>query len=579
MATWARWALPATWAMLLLALAAALVFGVTGHWTPVSDQAMITSFSLDTWSSDPPLLGMPTSLSNRTGSPVRHPGPLPFWVMGTPARIMGAPGYGMIVGAVAIQAGAVAVLALVTTRMRRLGDGLAVAVTTAVLMASMTAPALRDPFNPHLAILTCFAAMVAVWAYAAGDDWALVGFVAAGSMAAQAHVTLVPVVALFVLLAVLVTGMELRRRDRGDARRVRLLGRVLPAAVLTGLFCWSGPIIDQLWGTGNLVALLTGSGDVEPAGFGYGLERLVDAVAPRPIWTTLSVGGHLPAPSGGRVVLAMVVLGVIVGVGVWALRTRRRHLLALQVTALTAAVAGVVTSSRIPSDDRALRSPANRYFWWALGAFITMAFVIGAVHAVSAAVSSRVDLAAVVRQRARVACAAAALLAVAWCTVAMGPYGVERQSGSVMYGAVRQHAGAIAQRVPDGGTVRVQARNTSLNNYIFVQSLVGQLRLRGLEVDVDVVDGFGFFAAYRGDHPPSDSADLVVWVQGDPDQPPAPAGYELISRYHPDDPPAAFEGYETGVLLAGGKPVSTVSATEQDVPRLWTPPPPPPPPS
>ncbi|MEO6628991.1 MAG: hypothetical protein ABIP03_10540, partial [Aquihabitans sp.] len=171
-----------------------------GHWIPTGDDAMITAFSLDLFD-HPPLLGMPTSLSARTGVPVRHPGPLPFWLLGGPARLFGAPGHGVLLASVGIHLGSVALAAFAAWSLRpRFLAPLTGTLCGGLILWSLPNGSVVQPFNPVLAVLSTFAALLGAWAVVSARTERLWVFVLAGSIAAQAHVTFLPLIALVSLL-------------------------------------------------------------------------------------------------------------------------------------------------------------------------------------------------------------------------------------------------------------------------------------------------------------------------------------------------------------------------------------------
>ena len=524
-----------------------------GHWLPTGDNAMITSFSLDLFD-HPPLLGMPTSLSNRTGVPVRHPGPLPFWLIGGPARAFGAPGHGVLLASVGIHLGSVALAAFAAWSLRpRLVAPLTGTLCGGLILWSLSNGSVAQPFNPLLAVLSAFASLLGAWAVVSGRTERLWVFVLAGSVAGQAHVTFLPLIAVVSLLVVVAVALHLRRASMADRRRT-LLRSVLPA-VLAGLLCWSGPIIDQLFGHGNLFALARGTGGGPSAGWRYGLARVVDVSSFRPLWTTVPPGGPLPDPSAQRWAVAGLVLGFVALGAVLGFRRRNRMFVGGCAVAFTALAGAALVSSLVPADPAALASPNNRLFWWPVGC------VLWAVVAAMASELARPLLSALPAASRQ----PIVLMALAMAVVLSGMAFVQQidvdpkqMHGSIIYGAVLQHSMAIDAATPEGGTVRIEAPDTTIDNYTFVQSLIAQLRLRGLRVQVEVVDLWGYFTAYKAVHPTEGEPDTTVFVQGTRRSPGPPAEYELLSQYDPTRPPPNFIGYQTPVVFGGGRDISRI---------------------
>lgn len=524
-----------------------------GHWLPVGDDAMITSFSLDLFD-HPPLLGMPTSLSNRTGVPVRHPGPLPFWLIGGPARLFGAPGHGVLLASVGIQVGAVALAAFAAWSLRpRFVAPLVGALCGGLILWSLSNGAVVRPFNPSLAVLTSFASLLGAWAVASGRTERLWVFVLAGSIAAQAHVTYLPLIGVVTLLVAAAVTLHLVRASSADRRRT-LLRSVFPA-VAAGLLLWSGPIIDQLFGEGNLFSLARGSGGGRTAGWHYGLARVVDVASVRPLWMIPPPGGPLPEPSAQAWVVAGLVLGFVALGAVVGLRRRDRMFVGGCAVTFTSLAAGALVSSLIPADPAALGNPNNRLFWWPVGCLLWSVVAAMAIELARPLLSA---LPAASRQPIVLVALVATVVLSGMAFVKQIDVDPKQAQASMIYGAVLQHSMAIEAATPAGGTVRVQAPDTTIDNYTFVQSLIAQLRLRGLRVQVGVVDLWGYFTAYKTVHPSEGEPDTTVFVQGTRSSPGPPAGYELLSQYDPSRPPPSFIGYRVPVVFGGGRDVSRI---------------------
>ena len=113
------WALTAGWAATALAPLTSAVALVRSPWTPVIDNAVIAAMTVDSLSTDPPLLGMPTSLGIQDGVPLSHPGPLGFWLLALPTRLWGEPGDGLVVGALLLTMASLATIAFLLRRRGR----------------------------------------------------------------------------------------------------------------------------------------------------------------------------------------------------------------------------------------------------------------------------------------------------------------------------------------------------------------------------------------------------------------------------------------------------------------------------
>lgn len=544
------------WAALGLALAASVAIMVRGGWTPLGDDAMIASYVLDV-PGQLPLKGMPTSLALRTGTPVHHPGPLPFWLMAPTTHALGAPGTGLGLGALLIHVGSLAVTAVFALRMRpRWAAWVVVGCLAVLLTNTLHGGRAIQPFNANLTVVSGFGAALGLWAFLAGDDWALPGLAFLGSLAAQAHVTLLPLVGVLVLVAVAGTVVEVRRRPREGARRRRLVARVVPVALAVGALSWSGPLADQVAGDGNLLRLVEGGRDVDAVGWSAAVDRLVTAVGIPPGWTEDQVAGTLPPASTGERLGGAAVLGAVALLAVWGLRSRRRPLVAGGVTALAVVASGTFVAARIPADARAQSSPLTRRFWWPVGALVWSVLLVGLL-ALAAAVVARLRSD---RPRPRPAAVVTALAAAASLAVvtASATYLVRstepaHAADAVGYGAVRHHARAIEGELTRRSVVRLVAGDLSTENLYFLNGLLAQLRLRGHTVQIEVPDWWGQYLHYQLRHPADEPPDLVVFVRGAERAPEPPPGAELLSTYDPASPPPAFEGYDGPMLLTGGR--------------------------
>jgi len=235
-------------ALVLVPFVVALVVVSTqSWWRPGGDQALI---GLRAWDvgRDTPLLG-PYS---RNGW--NHPGPLLFWLLAVPVRLLGSIARGSIVGAIVVNAAAaVAVVVLVA---RRVGLIAAAGAVGLVAVLTITDPgSIGSDWNPHVTLLPYLAFVVGAWAVADGD---LVGWPVAGLAAVlcvQSHVGYAALVIALVAVALALRAVAWWSAGRPvPARRSVVVagGSVLAAA---GLMV---PIlIDQFTGTGNLGRLVT----------------------------------------------------------------------------------------------------------------------------------------------------------------------------------------------------------------------------------------------------------------------------------------------------------------------------------
>ena len=145
---------------------------------------------------------------------------------------------------------------------------------------------LITPRQHQAMILPYLCLLVAAWAVTAGDRWAIVAAVAAGSVVVQTHLSY-PVLAAALAL-VMIVGQVVTTRE-GAA-----VGGRRPFVVAGVLACllWIQTVVDQFTGYGNLGHVLFGSGDAGRAGLVRG-ARIVAATLVSPL--------HVPASGVPRV--------------------------------------------------------------------------------------------------------------------------------------------------------------------------------------------------------------------------------------------------------------------------------------
>ena len=367
-------------------------------WRPSGDWAVI-ALRTDDVGRLTPLLG-PYS---RFGW--NHPGPLLFWSLSIPYRLLGSHPQSVLSAAALLNAVVVVAIAAVAWRRGRLA---LVAVTMgalAILFHALGPMILRDPWNPYLTLLPLALLTLLAWSIAEGDRWMWVPFVAVGSFEVQAHVGYLPMVAALTVAAlVLVRTGQPRRSLLPPERRTRIL---LMGSVAIALFvCWLPPFIDQVAGTGNAVAIVDYfiAPGARSAGLGTALEVAAGQLRiPAAPW----LGSPEQAGADGRLLgaslSALVVPVLVFAAALWAARRRAPSAARLQWTVLAVAVAGVVATSRVvgPLYDWIVR------WWWVIACLWWLSIVWSAWSVVL--VSLR---AAAARRGATIALLLASLLVV-----------------------------------------------------------------------------------------------------------------------------------------------------------------------
>jgi hypothetical protein len=332
-------------ALVLVPLLVALVTVAGRSWSPAGDWAMLELRTRDVGTGGTPLLGPYSRYA------WNHPGPLLFWLLAVPYRLAGAAPWSLLAAAVALNVAAVAGVLVLAWRRGRLALVALVGVGLAVLLAHLGVAQLWDPWNPWVTVLPFALLVVACWAATCGDRLALPVAVLVGSFLVQAHVG-------FALLAVALLAWACVGALRSGAGR-----RTWAVAVAVGVACWLPVLVDQLFGQGNLLAILSHfSGDDDATGLGSSLELAARQLAWDGPWTggeepIEAVGGGVRGAGLGTLVVPLAAFGVAAAAA-WA--ARARDALRLQGTVAIAAVVGVVSVARISGEayDYLVR------WWW-----------------------------------------------------------------------------------------------------------------------------------------------------------------------------------------------------------------------
>lgn len=307
----ARWFDALVIAILLSPFLVAALHGLVIEWAPASDFAIIEARTADVGTANTPLTG-PFS---RTG--FDHPGPA-FFIAAAPLyRLMGSDPRALLVTAAAVNALSVGwVLWMLRRRMPMGAAGIATIIVGVMVLGQSLNDVLFDPWNPSVAIFPFLAFLVALWRVADAEASALVVAVVAGSWSLQNHFGFaLPVVVPFVVALAL--GWRWLWYER------RSNGWWFGGAVFAGLVMWTPPLIDQLAGTGNAMAMVTwlrDGGDGEPLlGFGQGARILAFQVIPWGPWSgRIDYGFQFLGITSELwlVAVAAIVIGAIV-VGRW----------------------------------------------------------------------------------------------------------------------------------------------------------------------------------------------------------------------------------------------------------------------
>ncbi|MGI8755042.1 MAG: hypothetical protein ACR2MB_04120, partial [Acidimicrobiales bacterium] len=371
-----RQRLLAGWLVLLLLLpfAASLVRAWHHQWLPTADDALIGLRSLDVFSRHLPLVGQP-STSHLYGNQVStsHPGPIEFYWLALPVRLLGASA-GMLLGSGLANLAGVLVAAWVV--FRRAGPAVgawSVVLLGGVLWSEGTA-VLTDPISSNAGGIPLLALAALAWAVAGGDRRLLPLTALFGSWVAQQHLSIVVPAASVVALAIVGTAPGAlrawpgRRSAPAEASRHRD-GRTWPwvlGALGVITVGWAPVVWQQLTGhPGNITAILdyAGSSGSTKLGGASGVRQAVRALGSPPLLTRWDLKGtdFFQGPLHGSEVIVASLGALILVLTVVLAWSRRRPLALLALTALVLALGGVYNGSSIPVSIEAFRISFYRW--------------------------------------------------------------------------------------------------------------------------------------------------------------------------------------------------------------------------
>jgi hypothetical protein len=169
-----------------------------------------------------------------------HPGPALFYALAPLYRLLGSVDINLSVAALAINAAAVAGMALVARRRGGVPLMLITLVALALTLRSLGPDHTRTAWNPWITVLSYGLVVFLTWALACGERWALPAAVVVASAVAQTHVGYV---ALALPLVIMGAVWLVAATPGGSRRRLVLPGVVALAAVAV---MWFPPGLDQV---------------------------------------------------------------------------------------------------------------------------------------------------------------------------------------------------------------------------------------------------------------------------------------------------------------------------------------------
>jgi hypothetical protein len=353
-------------AVVCLPIVWAAVRAAVGGWVPIGDDAYFTVRSRDVLTSHHPLLGAWSSGSLDLETPINNLGPAQLDLLAPFTRF--TPMGGTAIGVALINIAAIVAIAWLVARVAGERAVLPAMCAVGLLTWTMGSEMLITPRQHQAMILPYLCLLVAAWAVTAGDRWAIVAAVAAGSVVVQTHLSY-PVLAAALAL-VMIVGQVVTTREGAAA------GGRRPFVVAGVLACllWIQTVVDQFTGYGNLGHVLFGSGDAGRAGLVRG-ARIVAATLVSPY--TFLRPGYREFDAAARFasvwqsVIFWLVLGFAIGWVAVAIRRRGLRHSSGSLVAIVAVLAGVADAALLPRTT--FGYTIMNYRWlWATGAFVLL---------------------------------------------------------------------------------------------------------------------------------------------------------------------------------------------------------------
>lgn len=510
-------------------------------WLPTGDNALIGLRALDVWSQHRPLIGQPsTSFLYGPSMGSNHPGPIEFYWLAVPMRLLG-PAVGMIAGAAFVNLASVGVAAWVV--LRRAGPTVAVwsLVGLGGVLWSEGTAVLSDPISSNVGGIPLLALAALAWAVSDGDVRLLPLAALFGSWVLQQHLAIV-VPALSVLtvgaagLGMTVARWRWRRRSGAHAAVEESLEPVrlwpwLGAATAIGVVAWFPVAWQQITGhPGNLTAILDyAQGSQRPTvGLGAGLRAAARAIGSPPLLTRWDLSGFdfLRAPLGVvETAVAALVHLVVVATAMLAWR-RQPRLALLAATTVALTLGGIYNTSTIPAGIEVDR--ISFYRWAFVVAWLAWTvigwLVVLAMRELSARSTPRV-----VPLIGRAALVAATVLLIAASIASIVAPGVDDvRNDQAGFRAVRDLSAAALDAAAGKEQITLVLRGRAAP-FSAGQGLTLQLEARGHQVVLPGVDA-QFYGQQRVLQPGDDPGDLVLELVTARGQVPGGPGRTLARR-------------------------------------------------
>lgn len=329
--TFSLWCERLAYALLAAVVATFAWKAATLDWKAAGDLSVIRLRALDVGTSNTPLVGPYSRFQ------WNHPGPSLSFAFAPWVRLFGSSGVGILIGAFVANLAAMFGAVWVARRSSKVLFFLTSIVLAAFVLLAQSGE-LFNPWNPFVVVLPLFAALIAAWGTFRGDRVAAVVLVISASFAIQGHIGAAPLG----VLALLIGGGGLLYaiiRSEGEDRRDFVTTSLIAVGVM--FVCWIPPLLDQLFGTGNLGRLVSFQfTDTQPSA---GLRFALDQVTRLLTFPPGREVGFLGVVGNGPVVPWMAIVLLAATVVAWKKGWHDRLQLAL-VAWLSIAVTGLAIS-------------------------------------------------------------------------------------------------------------------------------------------------------------------------------------------------------------------------------------------
>jgi hypothetical protein len=527
----------------IVALGASVVLQLvrtsTSGWVPLGDDASTAQLAHDVFTTATPLLGRPTSINTDSrsrrvlASDPHHLGPMQFWMLAVPQRLLGDRPIGTALGAALTNALALAGIAWVALRRGgRLGLLLAVAITMATVW-SLGSMFETSPWNPNMATLPFLFVLFALWPVASGSLRYLPALALSASLVVQCHYLFAgPMLGAFGGAAV---GFALSRRAGVPADDAALRRPIISTTVVLAL-CWWPAVVDRLFLTHNINAVglsfLEASAAGVPSAVGHRLLAHAFGVVPLFARGPLSAWRYIWLSASIEPLTELSAVAVVALLGVIAVIAARRS--RLPVLGVTTLALGTVAGCWLLVRELPIAYPAVQVYrllpLWVGGAFVWFALLYSVGRGLADRVAVRNPDAFVIARSV----SAAALVVVAVVAIVANRTGPQINNGeSPEAVALTRHLASRLHAALDREAIyRITAGDPGIFAEGVADGLYWDLSRHGFNMRVDQTDRT--LRRSHADH--GEATDLIV-IATEAEHPPG----RMVVRYVDDSVPTAAD--------------------------------------